>query len=481
MVYEKIIKYLEEEHNTLCTIIKDLGLTRALIPRKNGGITFLIPHKELLKKIYKLTYEDETDEAIEIVNSLIVLDCLETVADWDRKRDDIPNKLKQKVPIDRVNTNGVKLKTGAVIKPSDFVPTKDRNNISVWHLSSGEIGCQNEMSNLKYVSTKKTQSSKYVSNGSIENKRIKLAESMESAFDTTRNTEKYLIYMATLLQLVKDEDRSLYNKIRPMIDASPVVSFYILVEPYKGDNGMEYLIPGFIIQKCKNKLPNALASWKSHFKLNISDEMKEAVSDSLSAVEHDDPKKHIKAIRSEYAKFDKGEGLGQYFPSSTMQHYQAYPGLKRWQDSARHVIRHLFRLDKMERVDMMGDLFDVYNPENFNTLITNFTYYKTAGTLEIYQAMTGKFARSDLFMYYPQKPHVVEDENTDYYIDYSGHTWETLEDFADKEDMDVSIERQLRMLQESNPEKYQKLIRKYQAKKEKEEHENEESEKNETN
>lgn len=475
-MYDKIIKFLEDNHSTLYTIIKDLGLSRALIPRKNGGITFIVPHKNLLKSIYDFAYNDEESRAVEIINSLIILDCLDTVADWDRKRSDIPNKLKQKIAIDRVNTHGVKLKNGAIIKPSKFVATKDRNNLSVWNLISGEIGSDGKPTDFKYNS-KKTSNSKYVSNG-VERRRAELAHSLESAFDKTRNTEKYLIYMSTLLQILKDEDRGLYNKIRPMIDASPVVSFYILVEPYKGDNGMEYLIPGFIIQKCKTKFPNALSNWKSHFKLSDSDEAKDAVAEALNCVEHDDAKKQIKNIKVEYAKFDAGEGLGSTFPKSTMTHYQMFPGLKKWQDCARHIIRQLFRLGKMERVDMMNELFDVYNPENFNTLITDMSYYKRAGTLEIYQAMTGKFVRSDLFMYYPHKPHITEDENTDYYIDYSGHTWENLDDFSDKEDMETSIERQMRMLQENNPEKYERLVAKYQKKKEG--GEKEEGEKNES-
>lgn len=112
-----------------------------LIPRKGAaGITFLRPDKALLKDIQDMASGDEPESAIEALQSLVLLDNISSIGEFDDKKSDIPTYLRKKLQVVSADGKKVILKNGAEIVPDkDFQARKDRGNISVYIISKALV------------------------------------------------------------------------------------------------------------------------------------------------------------------------------------------------------------------------------------------------------------------------------------------------------------------------------------------------------
>ncbi|MGL6009200.1 MAG: hypothetical protein ACRC1D_07075, partial [Culicoidibacterales bacterium] len=215
--YPNLIKYFETRHNRLYEVIEALGLYGLLVPRKNGGITFLIPNGEYMDKIYEAAYSETPDEAINMIKSLIIVDFLSTPEEWDKKRSDIPNLLGQKLEVLEINKDMIKVKghSGNVVLQQDtvFKPIASRNNMAVWIIKSGKISLNGPKASLKFVKAKKNGKDESNDSRSVpEDRRIELVEKLENKYHQG-NQDAFLEFMVTLMRVVKDEDSKLYDKI----------------------------------------------------------------------------------------------------------------------------------------------------------------------------------------------------------------------------------------------------------------------------
>lgn len=460
--YPNLIKYFETRHNRLYEVIEALGLYGLLVPRKNGGITFLIPNGEYMDKIYEAAYSETPDEAINMIKSLIIVDFLSTPEEWDKKRSDIPNLLGQKLEVLEINKDMIKVKghSGNVVLQQDtvFKPIASRNNMAVWIIKSGKISLNGPKASLKFVKAKKNGKDESNDSRSVpEDRRIELVEKLENKYHRG-NQDAFLEFMVTLMRVVKDEDSKLYDKIRPMLDASPIVSFYLLVEPLKPENGTSYIIPSFILNKCRHKLPNLARQWKSHFTpLPNEEDIDQTVQDIVIEFQDKVGKEKLKIARSHYADFDQGNGIAAYLPNDTKEFYQLHPGLKRWQDGARHLIRRAFREDINTCRSIIQGMFDAYNPEIMETIVTNPTFYKRGVSLAVFDGLAGEFIASDLFMYYIRSPHPAEEDDT---YDFSGETWNELSrlDSENGDEVETPLLQQMLCLREMDRVKYDKIM-----------------------
>ncbi len=148
--FPKIMDFLEVHHKDVYDIICDLSLEHSLIPRRGGGITFLLPDSAYIKKIRKQTDGDDPEEATDMIYSLIISDNLPDAASWREIKDDIPNLLGKKIKVHSISDSKITLneKGNASItlcpKFKSFSRSghSKRNNMSVWNLS-GEIDYHN--------------------------------------------------------------------------------------------------------------------------------------------------------------------------------------------------------------------------------------------------------------------------------------------------------------------------------------------------
>lgn len=139
--YCSILKYLEHQDPALYDIIDQLCLARNFLPRRNtAGVTFLRPDKEMLNEISDAAYGNNPESAVNMIQSLILLDDLDSLSDFGAKKDDIPTFLMTKLPVDKVTDKAVTLTTGnTIVADNKFEARKDRDNMSVYIISGKPI------------------------------------------------------------------------------------------------------------------------------------------------------------------------------------------------------------------------------------------------------------------------------------------------------------------------------------------------------
>jgi hypothetical protein len=175
----KITRYIEQIDGELSQMIADLCLDRLFIPRGVNGITFLYPKEPSYRKeIIASAYSDNPEKAIQMLESLIVLDYLPRPGDFVLKKDDIPNSLRQKIEITSADASSVKLACGAILKPDPgFAPISTRENMAVYYLTGTQIPLNGSKATMKYASKRRGTKTKggyhggdcgYSKNGGIE-------------------------------------------------------------------------------------------------------------------------------------------------------------------------------------------------------------------------------------------------------------------------------------------------------------------------
>jgi hypothetical protein len=132
--YCKITVYLQHNAPLLYENIQDLCLFGAFNTRGNGGVTFLLPDKKTQEKIDKMVGQDAR-KAVAMINALVLPVYLESIDDFRTHKDDIPNKLGNKLPIKEVTSSSVELSNGAKItRDGKFKRLYENSNVAVYSI-----------------------------------------------------------------------------------------------------------------------------------------------------------------------------------------------------------------------------------------------------------------------------------------------------------------------------------------------------------
>jgi hypothetical protein len=153
----KITRYIEQIDGELAQVITDLCLDRLFIPRGVNGITFLYPKEPSYRKeIIASAYSDNPEKAIQMIESLIILDYLPRPGDFVLKKDDIPNSLRQRIEVTSADASSVKLSCGSVLKPDlGFMPINTRENMAVYEITGKQIPLNGPKASMKYASKRR--------------------------------------------------------------------------------------------------------------------------------------------------------------------------------------------------------------------------------------------------------------------------------------------------------------------------------------
>lgn len=243
--YKDIISFLEKKDSKLHEIITDLCISKSLSYKGLDGITFLYPGKkgEYREKLATAYEEDDEDTACNIINSLIITLPLENTEDFMRHRDDIPNRLNQIIEIERVTNREVILKSGAKLtKNEKFSSSKP---YYVYDITNGEVPLDGPTSKHKYDKIKKKKKNSESATPMVESRRGYLVKKLyNDSISGGKNV--YCKYMASLLAYIKENYPSIFSRVAPVIDMSPLITFFLLIEPFK-TKGTDYMIEDNII------------------------------------------------------------------------------------------------------------------------------------------------------------------------------------------------------------------------------------------
>lgn len=137
--YLSIGKFLENNNAHFYEALDCLEMLGAIHPRMGKSITFLNPDKKLVDEIIKKAGSDDPEEAIEMVQSLILQGEYKTGADFEKFKSDIPTLYGSKLVVKGVKGDTVEIDGGKLTPSKLFKPyTRSRKGLTttmiVWDL-----------------------------------------------------------------------------------------------------------------------------------------------------------------------------------------------------------------------------------------------------------------------------------------------------------------------------------------------------------
>lgn len=396
----KIIDYVESVEPELARLIKGVCADQSLLASRNKpGVTFLMPGKDLIKKISELAYSsniDDADKANDMINNLIIKDIFRTPGEWMTHKDDIPNSLypSQHIEIDSVTPTEVIFKSKArATLDSGFNPSKDkfnpdkRLNLAVWKLT-GEIPItKDKPSSGKYKDHHKQQGKsggyipvkdqmeglRFLIRSEVENKYF-AACSIRSKFPR-RVYCKY--YLSLIDWMMNNGHNKLASDILPILSFD-AVDFYILFEPDRVVGNM--LIPNDIIngwwesKNYENVDINGIINTIQNILKNNKDQAAvyknraglineiNNISKNIYLKTSSKPRTLPDTIAVEYGNLENNNKIGQInnvYPEYLANFYRENAGLKMLHDEMRYYCCAAF--NNFEQRPDVGDFHAISN------------------------------------------------------------------------------------------------------------------------
>lgn len=256
----RIYLWIERNQPKLAECIKDLCLEGVLSPNRNvNGVTFLLPNQSTIDKIYEETYGPggNADNAVKIILAHIIPDYLPDVNAF-KKHSKIGNKLNFALPSvseSSVNTVTFGDNTFTITNIPEFHSMPNRN-LALWKVAAGEVPMSGErITHNKNGNTKK-KSVKGGDGNSCSGDPKCLQTSFRAIFANfveLKYIEQYIsklginkrdpfLYAINRLldELQRADNKEEYNKVKIILDENHIVTFYLLLEPYKSQK--EFLI-----------------------------------------------------------------------------------------------------------------------------------------------------------------------------------------------------------------------------------------------
>jgi len=252
-----LVQWLKKYDKKLYNAIEESCALSLLRPGKGiYGITLLYPSDKSLRNhiISLLEYNDM--EGVRILQTLIIVDCLQSTEEWHTKKDDIPNRLGHKLEISSIDNNTVTLANGSVLRlmsPKKFAPREDRGNIAIWEYSGKTPPPQKgKKSDHKYIKKgaerPKMGGSTFLNKGITPYALAKMCETKIIALLTNKHrgdhfkkyqiNNPYINIIGSYIKYIEKMNRanhdfnSLYEDILLKLSYCPEASFYIIFEPY---------------------------------------------------------------------------------------------------------------------------------------------------------------------------------------------------------------------------------------------------------
>jgi len=262
--YCRIFRWIESQDPEFAEIIRDLCLERSLTPGPHqSGVTFLYPKdKAYRQEIITNAYSKDADEAVRIIESLIIPEAL--IHGSDFKKYPIGSKLGVKYDVESADASMVTLANGVELVPTHNFHTlaSRKGKLAIWIVNKGRLPLVGkEYKPQPHKPSMKSKKRKIGGGESDEEEDIEralpyrqmLALELQVEFiscmrrngDKCKKYNPYLAKMVSLLNYLDHNHKSVLEKVVVFLDYDPLISFYLIVEPFKTKG--ELLIPDNIL------------------------------------------------------------------------------------------------------------------------------------------------------------------------------------------------------------------------------------------
>ena len=407
--YCRIFNWIEDYDPDFATVMRLLCLDRITDTNQGiTGITFLMPDKEseYRTKIIDAAYSDTPENAVKMIISLVIPKAIPNIKAFNNDID-IGNKSKIKFPdIDNSKSNKEQIsfvtKKGTLViesvgaKKSDlnFAPISEKK-LFIYMIRMGET--PNELNygkdlppyTIAFENKKPGRKKKgAMYGGDDENDiinrlctkpRALFAQTIEGqarssieSFDSSNNRYAYATVLL-LGKLLKDNYcKQYFIKIRSIVDPDPIITFYLILEPYKLEG--EYLIPSDVYDKKlfnhilsgSEKIDDIGAAYKKLLNIRINDsslvfkstkQIIETINGIRRHLLHNiEPRTLGDELLKVYTNLEENnhinpvgggksstEPLTDIFPLILSNHYKNNPNKRLWQDEYRFIIGECLR------------------------------------------------------------------------------------------------------------------------------------------
>lgn len=387
--YCRIFNWIQDYDEEFAEVMTNLCVDRiADTTKRITSITFLMPKGKLRSEIIDLAYSSTPEKAVDIIISCVIPYGFPTVESFNNSPpNQIGNKLRFIFPkITNQNSKNVSFGDKLIIKTAQpkLIP-RDNAKIYVWDIETGEP--PNNFN--KYVDKQEyiiPEGSRQIRGGDDCNAdpitqlsgrpRAIFAQTIEQmvrdSIQKIHNKNPYLPVVVLLLQrLLNKTNYQTFIKVRPILDVDPIITFYILVEPYKLVG--EYLVSDDIfnqrlfdaILKARNVFEDPADEYRKILNTHL-DENYAAFNNAKTLIESINNIRN-KLLNDVESRLLPGEILKIYnnleskneikssevsienvFPESLIAHYQNNHNKRLWQDEYRFIIGECLRTMKTE-------------------------------------------------------------------------------------------------------------------------------------
>lgn len=359
--YCRIYQFLEKVHPDFAEVISALCLESALTaPKQLTGTTFLLPSKNTRDLLIKLR-DTEPDRVEQIILALAIPEFIPNagaIAErLNLKKQPIGCRLRKcldfKVEngVGRVNCFKILGKNGepdvgskkfvAVRAVSEFQPLASKaGRLAILELTEDGIPVVDEVSytppdNVKIGGGKPAARPQL---------RLAFAISAEREYLVCIERGKcyprhpILAKLVSLLNFLDITDSVVYDRACKILDYSPEVSFYLVLEPYKRCDEKDYIVPSALIHKWNNceVFRDAVAEYKIHCEHGAS----LANCDGIKGKEAVEAK--VKNYRADAIQFP-GKRVADQINGIYAKVYGVDGEKRLWQDQFRHLFSAKFR------------------------------------------------------------------------------------------------------------------------------------------
>ena len=235
----RIFQWVEQKDPAFAGAISDLCMEGALRGGRSLGVTLLYPGADLRKEIVKEAYGPDPEKAIRLLEGHIVNPALHAAEDLEGGAG---TRRGVRLELEAGGGDAATLKGGAKIKKAaDFTPLL-KDNITVWEVVGGVVPQEGPAYERPRRGRGGRGAEAAAAVGGAEkalSDRAGLAADVEGEYDKCmradrcRSRDPYLAHAVSLLNFLKAAHPSTLQKVLPMVDRDPAVTFYLLVEPHK--------------------------------------------------------------------------------------------------------------------------------------------------------------------------------------------------------------------------------------------------------
>ena len=237
-----IQNWLIQEDSELYDAITQICATKRINPSKYGGITFIVPDKATRKAFIDAAYNDH-ELALAIFLSHVVSERLVP----ERFQSPIGSKLGILFNVKSISAKSVKI-VGNAGKDIAITPIVYGKEIAIWQ-ADGQMPLTGDAykphRNDKKAEGGAADKIKYKTDGLSLRTQIALRVERDFPNSFIKGQNIYLAKVISLLCHLQHNHKNIFNAVLPLIDRDPIVTFYILLEPYKRDP--PYILPCYIL------------------------------------------------------------------------------------------------------------------------------------------------------------------------------------------------------------------------------------------